>query len=154
MSRVLKGVFSIVLVPIDSFDFPRLSKTIGFYAFAHCESLEALFLPSTVKSIEFAALIHCPSLRLLILPHDMNLKKVGKGIIWNTVISYIARDAGVARLVWYTLGRVLMVILLMRVIVKSTNGCFIVWTRRHSTNFIITLLLHQNKSLTSVPHCK
>ena len=78
--------------------FVRLSRTleyIGRMAFHSCYSLEALFLPSTLKSIGYQAFYVCRSLRLLILPNDIDLDNVGEGIINETVIYQIAKNAGV-----------------------------------------------------------
>eukprot|EP00554_Chaetoceros_debilis_P015942 CAMPEP_0194125528 /NCGR_PEP_ID=MMETSP0150-20130528/59510_1 /TAXON_ID=122233 /ORGANISM="Chaetoceros debilis, Strain MM31A-1" /LENGTH=693 /DNA_ID=CAMNT_0038819339 /DNA_START=83 /DNA_END=2167 /DNA_ORIENTATION=- len=68
---------------------------IGLGAFHCCESLEALFLPSTVTSIECEAFRVCRSLRLIILPNDIDLDNADQ-IIPYTVIYQFAENAGVA----------------------------------------------------------
>uniref|UniRef100_A0A7S3VG25 Uncharacterized protein n=1 Tax=Chaetoceros debilis TaxID=122233 RepID=A0A7S3VG25_9STRA len=81
-----------------AFRFIRLSKTleyIGKLAFYHCDSLEALFLPSTVKSIGNYAFVWCGSLRLLILPHRIDLDNVKEIISYRTAICQIADNTGV-----------------------------------------------------------
>ena len=78
--------------------FIRLSKAleyIGVGAFFGCRSLEALFLPSTVTSIEHRAFVLCRSMRVLILPNDIDLNKVGNGIIYDTAVYQIAEASGV-----------------------------------------------------------
>ena len=51
-----------------------------------CESVEALFLPSTVKSIEYRVFLNCESLRVLILPNIINLSNIGEDFIQYTGI--------------------------------------------------------------------
>ncbi len=76
--------------------FSRTLQTIGECAFCGCESLEALFLPSTVKSIEGGVLLWHTSLRLLVLPNDIDLSNVVYRDIECTAIHQIAEttDSG------------------------------------------------------------
>eukprot|EP00554_Chaetoceros_debilis_P001197 CAMPEP_0194095892 /NCGR_PEP_ID=MMETSP0149-20130528/57063_1 /TAXON_ID=122233 /ORGANISM="Chaetoceros debilis, Strain MM31A-1" /LENGTH=350 /DNA_ID=CAMNT_0038781853 /DNA_START=91 /DNA_END=1139 /DNA_ORIENTATION=+ len=80
---------------IHHMDESPFHRYIGECAFLRCESLEALFLPSTVKSIGNYAFVWCGSLRLLILPHRIDLDNVKEIISYRTAICQIADNTGV-----------------------------------------------------------
>ena len=142
MSRELKCVLSIIGVPFVSFDFPRHWNTLEcvlsmvVILWRHCSSQRLS------NRLEIMHSYICPLLRMMILPNAIDLSNVGIDIIRETVIYRIAETAGVEY-------RHFMIN--ESVTAELTNGCFVIWTRCHSTNFITILPSQLGESMTTSP---
>ena len=66
---------------IESIIIPDSVKSIGYDAFAYCESLESIIIPDSVKSIGRYAFYECTSLTSIIIPDSV--KSIGDFIFCN-----------------------------------------------------------------------